>query len=105
MWRKAGIPKNIAPPKGCWLDRMFECHPIPVVWSDRLEAVYVERWSALRRDRDHAGHYNLVHDRELTRLRAERCAGRRALFRNNTNSERFEKRLKETLKQVRDNPK
>jgi Alpha 1,4-glycosyltransferase conserved region len=71
MWRRAGIPKNIAPPKGCWLDRMFERHQIPVVWSDRLDAAYVERWAALRRDRDHAGHYNLVHDQELTRLRAE----------------------------------
>jgi hypothetical protein len=71
MWRRAGIPKNIAPPKGCWLDRMFERHQIPVIWSDRLDAGYVERWAALRRDRDHAGHYNLVHDQELTRLRAE----------------------------------
>jgi hypothetical protein len=71
MWRRAGIPKNIAPPKGCWLDRMFERHQIPVVWSDRLDAAYVERWAALRRDRDHAGHYNLVHDQELTRLRAQ----------------------------------
>ena len=70
MWRKAGVPKNIAPPRGCWLDRMFERHQIPVVWSDRLDADYVERWAALRRDRDHAGHYNLVHDRELARLRA-----------------------------------
>jgi hypothetical protein len=50
---------------------MFERHQIPVVWSDRLDAAYVERWAALRRDRDHAGHYNLVHDQELTRLRAE----------------------------------
>jgi Alpha 1,4-glycosyltransferase conserved region len=74
MWRKAGVPKNIAPPKGCWLDRMFEHHQIPVVWSDRLDADYVERWAALRRDRDHAGHYNLVHDRELTRMRGELAA-------------------------------
>lgn len=71
MWRRAGIPKNIAPPKGCWLDWMFERHQIPVAWSDRLDAAYVERWAALRRDRDHAGHYNLVHDQELARLRAE----------------------------------
>jgi hypothetical protein len=71
MWRKAGVPKNIAPPWGCWLDLMFERHQIPVVWSDRLEANHVQRWAALRRDRDHAGHYNLVHDRELKRLRAE----------------------------------
>jgi hypothetical protein len=71
MWRRAGVPKNIAPPRGCWLDRMFERHQIPVVWSDRLDAAYVTRWAALRRDRDHAGHYNLVHDAELTRLRAE----------------------------------
>ena len=70
MWRRAGVPKNIAPPKGCWLDRMFERHQIAAVWSDRLDAAYVERWAALRRDRDHAGHYNLVHDRELVRLRA-----------------------------------
>ena len=71
MWRRAGVPKNIAPPRGCWLDRMFERHEIPVVWSDRLDAAYVSRWAALRRDRDHAGHYNLVHDAELSRLRAE----------------------------------
>lgn len=70
MWRKAGVPKNIAPPRGSWLDRMFERHQIPAVWSDRLDASHVARWAALRRDRDHAGHYNLVHDRELARLRA-----------------------------------
>src|SRR6478609_9070563 len=70
MWRKAGVPKNIAPPKGSWLDRMFERHQIPAVWSNRLDADHVERWAALRRDRDHAGHYNLVHDRELARLHA-----------------------------------
>ena len=74
MWRKAGVPKNIAPPRGSWLDRMFERYQIPVVWSDRLDADHVERWAALRRDRDHAGHYNLVHDRELARLRAELSA-------------------------------
>ena len=91
MWRRAGIPKNIAPPKGCWLDRMFERHQIPVVWSDRLDAAYVERWAALRRDRDHAGHYNLVHDQELTRLRAElnaleagRGPGIKAIFKSLT---------------------
>ncbi len=86
MWRKAGVPKNIAPPKGCWLDRMFERHRIPAVWSDRLDAAYVERWAALRRDRDHAGHYNLVHGRELNRLRAEveraRSSGVRKIFGN-----------------------
>lgn len=71
MWRKAGIPKTIAPPKGCWLDRMFERYEVPVVWSDRLDAAFVERWAALRRDRDHAGYYNLVHSRELARLRSE----------------------------------
>jgi hypothetical protein len=78
MWRKAGIPKNIAPPRGCWLDRMFERHEVAAVWSDRLDAAYVERWAALRRDRDHAGHYNLVHDRELARLRAMLAAHRDA---------------------------
>jgi hypothetical protein len=31
----------------------------------------VERWAALRRDRDHASHYNLVHDREFKRLCTE----------------------------------
>lgn len=71
MWRRAGIPKDIAPPRGSWLDMMFQRHQVPVVWSDRLDASYVERWAALRRDRDHAGHYNLVHHQELTRLRAE----------------------------------
>ncbi len=60
MWRKAGIPKTIAPPSGCWLDVMFERYQIAPAWSDRLEAGFVERWAALRRDRDHAGHYNLV---------------------------------------------
>jgi hypothetical protein len=53
---------------------MFERYQIPVVWSDRLDADHVERWAALRRDRDHADHYNLVHDRELARLRAELSA-------------------------------
>ena len=32
MWRKAGVPKTIAPPKGCWLDLMFERHDVPGVW-------------------------------------------------------------------------
>ena len=71
MWRKAGMPKTIAPPRGCWLDRMFERHRNPgQCGPTALKPASVERWAALRRDRDHAGHYNLVHDRELTRLRA-----------------------------------
>lgn len=37
----------------------------------RLDANYVARWVALRRDRDRAGHYNYVQDREIRRLRAE----------------------------------
>lgn len=74
MWRRAGIPKNIAPPRGCWLDRMFERYEVAAAWSDRLDATYVERWAALRRDRDHAGHFNLVHDREIARLRAALAA-------------------------------
>ena len=56
---------------------MFERLRVPVLWFDRLDAAYVERWSALRRDRDHAGHYNLVHDLELKRLRSELDATRR----------------------------
>jgi hypothetical protein len=79
MWRRAGIPKTIAPPKECWLDRMFERHQVAVAWSDRLDAAYVERWAALRRDRDHAGHYNFVYDQELSRVRAEKEALQRAL--------------------------
>jgi hypothetical protein len=71
MWRRAGIPKTIAPPRGSWLDVMFErLHPA-VRWADRLDSEHVARWAALRRDRDHAGHYNLIHDQELKRLRAE----------------------------------
>jgi hypothetical protein len=76
MWRKAGIPKTIAPPKGCWVDRLFERLQVPAVWSDRLDADHVERWAALRRDRDHAGYYNHVHYEELTRLRGKRKATR-----------------------------
>jgi GT2 family glycosyltransferase len=71
MWRKAGIPKTIAPPKGSWLDRMFDRYQVPVTWSDRLDAEYIARWAALRRERDHAGHHNLLYDRELSRLRAQ----------------------------------
>lgn len=74
MWRKAGIPKNIAPPRGSWLDRMFERHHLAPAWSNRLEPENVARWAALRRDRDHAGYYNLVHHQELERLRAEKLA-------------------------------
>lgn len=74
MWRKAGIPKTIAPPKGSWLDRMFERHGLNPAWSNRLEPDHVARWAALRRDRDHAGYYNLVHHQELERLRAEQLA-------------------------------
>jgi hypothetical protein len=40
MWRKAGVPKNIAPPRGCWLDGMFERLQVPVVWSDRLTRLH-----------------------------------------------------------------
>ena len=71
MWRRAGIPKTIAPPRGSWIDAMFERFHPAVTWSDRLDAEHVARWAALRRDRDHAGHYNLVHDQELKRLQAE----------------------------------
>jgi hypothetical protein len=74
MWRKAGIPKTIAPPKGSWLDRMFERHRLTPAWSNRLEPDNVARWAALRRDRDHAGYYNLIHHQELERLRAEQLA-------------------------------
>ncbi len=106
MWRKAGVPKNIAPPKGCWLDRMFEHHQIPVVWSDRLDAAYVERWAALRRDRDHAGHYNLVFDRELTRLRTERDALESARFFGiNRIFRDLGTRVKRRFKAMRDSPK
>jgi hypothetical protein len=55
---------------------MFERLQVPVVWSDRLDAAYLECWSALRRDRDHAGQHNLVHDLELKRLRSELDASR-----------------------------
>ncbi|MBR0754856.1 hypothetical protein JQ604_21935 [Bradyrhizobium jicamae] len=71
MWRRAGIPKTIAPPRGSWLDVMFERSHPAVTWADRLDPGHVVRWAALRRDRDHAGYYNLVHDRELKRLQAE----------------------------------
>lgn len=81
MWRRAGIPKTIAPPRGSWLDRMFERHEFRPVWSNRLEPDHVTRWAALRRDRDHAGHWNHVHYQELTRLRAENGARRGILAR------------------------
>jgi hypothetical protein len=81
MWRRAGIPKTIAPPRGSWLDRMFERHEFRPVWSNRLEPDHVTRWAALRRDRDHAGHWNHVHYQELTRLRAENAARRGMLSR------------------------
>jgi hypothetical protein len=77
MWRRAGIPKHIAPPKGSWLDRMFERHRFSPAWSNRLEPDHVERWAALRRDRDHAGYWNHVHHEALTRLRAEVAASQR----------------------------
>jgi hypothetical protein len=57
---------------------MFERHDVPAAWSDRLDAASVERWAALRRDGDRAGHYNLAHDRDLKRLRAELDALQRA---------------------------
>lgn len=101
MWRRAGVPKNIAPPRGCWLDRMFERHQIPVVWSDRLDAACVERWAALRRDRDHAGHYNLVHDAELKRLRAENEALQHARFQG---VDGIFRRLKARVKKRLDRP-
>ncbi len=53
---------------------MFERDDVAAAWSDRPDAASVERWAALRRDRDHAGHYNLMHDRKLKRLRAELAA-------------------------------
>jgi hypothetical protein len=87
MWRRAGIPKTIAPPKGSWLDRMFERYQVPVVWSDRMDAGYVERWAALRRDRDHAGQSDKqgsdrlrIAEQELARLRSKVETLRRARF-------------------------
>jgi hypothetical protein len=77
MWRRAGIPKTVAPPKGSWLDRMFERYHVPVVWSDRMEASYVERRAALRRERDRAA---LVAEQEILRLRKKVETLRRARF-------------------------
>jgi hypothetical protein len=78
MWRRAGLPQEYCAAKGMLARPDVRVSSNPVVWSDRLEAAYVERWAALRRDRNHAGYYNLVHDRELNRLRAERDALERA---------------------------
>lgn len=55
MWRRSGIPKDIGPPKGSWIDMMFERHAIPVVWSDRMDAAQVKTWDSARRERERTG--------------------------------------------------
>lgn len=46
VWLRAGIPDYLAPPRGSWLDRLFEKHDIGLVFPARMDFGDVKRWLA-----------------------------------------------------------
>jgi hypothetical protein len=42
--RASGFPRNAGPPKGCFLDWMFEVHELDLRFPYRVEHEYVKRW-------------------------------------------------------------
>jgi hypothetical protein len=46
LWRRSGIPSNLAPPAGSFLEALFEEHQIDAGFSARLEFSNVKRWTA-----------------------------------------------------------
>jgi len=43
-WLRAGVPGFLAPPRGCFLDRLFERHDFQLVFPARMEFDDVSRW-------------------------------------------------------------
>ncbi len=46
VWLRAGIPDYLAPPRGSWLDRLFEKHDVGLVFPARMDFGDVKRWLA-----------------------------------------------------------
>jgi hypothetical protein len=45
-WLRAGVPRNLAPPLGSYLDRLFKRHPIGWLFDARIEYGDLRRWLA-----------------------------------------------------------
>ncbi len=46
LWRRSGIPSNLAPPAGSFLEALFEKHRIDAGFASRMEFSNVKRWTA-----------------------------------------------------------
>ena len=46
VWLRAGMPDYLAPPRGSWLDRLFEKHDIGLAFPARMDFADVKRWLA-----------------------------------------------------------
>jgi hypothetical protein len=49
IWREAGIPRDLGPPRGSFLDLLFADYDIGVKFRGRMEIEYVTRWFANRK--------------------------------------------------------
>jgi hypothetical protein len=43
-WLRAGVPNFLAPPRGCFLDRLFERHDFRLIFPAQMEFADVSRW-------------------------------------------------------------
>jgi hypothetical protein len=46
VWLRAGVPRTLGPPPGCYLDRLFERHEIGWPFAARIEYSDLRRWLA-----------------------------------------------------------
>jgi len=44
VWLRAGVPNFLGPPRGCFLDRLFERHDFPLTFPTHMEFGDVRRW-------------------------------------------------------------
>lgn len=44
VWLRAGVPNFLGPPRGCFLDRLFERHALPLIFPAYMEFGDVRRW-------------------------------------------------------------
>jgi hypothetical protein len=44
VWLRAGVPNFLGPPRGCFLDRLFERHDFPLIFLTHMEFSDVRRW-------------------------------------------------------------
>jgi hypothetical protein len=44
VWRRSGLPQRLGPPRGSFLDRLFERHDIDAGFVDHLQFDEVSRW-------------------------------------------------------------